>query len=93
MTTEHEHEELSQLAYRLWHERGCPIDSPEVDWLEAERQLSSKVDQSVEQSFPASDPPATHFPDRPPSNADDKWKASKETPLKTPLKGPSSGRH
>jgi DUF2934 family protein len=32
-------EDLSNLAYGLWQERGCPHGSPEVDWLEAERRL------------------------------------------------------
>ncbi len=27
------------LAYQLWLERGAPIGSPEIDWLEAEAQL------------------------------------------------------
>jgi hypothetical protein len=78
------HEAVAQLAYQLWHGRGCPADSSDEDWFEAERRLSadadstlsSKVDESVEQTFPASDPPASHLPDRPPSNAADKWKAS-----------------
>jgi hypothetical protein len=33
-------EDLANLAYGLWQERGCPYGSPEVDWLEAERKLS-----------------------------------------------------
>jgi Protein of unknown function (DUF2934) len=32
-------EDLAKLAYGLWQARGCPYGSPEVDWLEAERQL------------------------------------------------------
>ena len=32
--------ELAALAYRLWQERGCPIDSPDEDWYRAERELS-----------------------------------------------------
>jgi hypothetical protein len=35
-----------------------------------------KVDDALEQSFPASDPPASHLPDKPPANAEDKWKAA-----------------
>ena len=26
-------------AYELWIQRGCPIGSPEVDWLQAEEEL------------------------------------------------------
>jgi hypothetical protein len=28
---------IQLVAYQLWIERGCPIGSPEVDWLEAVR--------------------------------------------------------
>jgi len=34
-------ERISQLAYSLWQQRGCPTGSANEDWLEAERQLSS----------------------------------------------------
>jgi CBS domain-containing protein len=42
------------------------------------RDQSSRdpVDQSSEQSFPASDPPGSHLPDEPPSNAAAKWAAA-----------------
>src|SRR5689334_11491430 len=36
---ENEEERIAQLAYALWQDRGCPIGSPEQDWIEAERQL------------------------------------------------------
>ena len=32
---------IAALAYQLWQARGCPEGSPEVDWLQAVRQLSS----------------------------------------------------
>jgi Protein of unknown function (DUF2934) len=35
-------EHIAALAYFLWQERGCPEGSPEVDWLEAEAELSAK---------------------------------------------------
>jgi len=31
-------EEVRQLAYQFWQERGCPTDSPEEDWFRAERE-------------------------------------------------------
>ena len=31
--------EISELAYRLWVERGCPMGSPEEDWFRAEDEL------------------------------------------------------
>lgn len=34
--------EIAILAYRLWQARGCPEGSPEIDWLEAEKQLRSR---------------------------------------------------
>ena len=31
---------IEKLAYNLWLARGRPVGSPDVDWLEAERQLN-----------------------------------------------------
>ena len=31
--------EISALAYELWIQPGCPLGSPEVDWLRAEEEL------------------------------------------------------
>jgi Protein of unknown function (DUF2934) len=33
-------EEIARLAYVLWQQRGCPPESAETDWREAEQQLS-----------------------------------------------------
>ena len=81
-----EHRSIGELAYRLWQARGCPDGTAEQDWLEAEKQLrgprpvraqsSEAVDDSLKSTFPASDPPASHLPDVPPSNAAAKWKAA-----------------
>ena len=35
------HEDVSELAYALWQQRGCPDGSPEEDWFEAENWLVS----------------------------------------------------
>jgi hypothetical protein len=67
-----------ELAYRLWQERGCPIGRPDDDWFEAERRLRTRgheaesraVDEAASESFPASDPPSTHLPDRRPVNTE-----------------------
>ncbi len=37
---------------------------------------SDALDNSLKETFPASDPPASHRPDEPPSNTDAKWKAA-----------------
>jgi hypothetical protein len=71
----------AQRAFELWQARGCPEGSS----YEAERQLSSsnardlldaQVEESVTESFPASDAPASHLPDIPPSNAAHKWETA-----------------
>ena len=78
---------IAELAYQLWVAGGRPHGSAEVDWVEAERLLSkrdadapteinAKVEASLKDTFPASDPPSSHIPDKPPSNADAKWKAA-----------------
>jgi hypothetical protein len=74
---------IRELAYNLWVKRGKPIGSAEADWFEAERQLTQgqrtearKADEAVKESFPASDPPASGLPDKPPANADAKWAAA-----------------
>lgn len=78
-------EVIAQLAYQLWEQRGCPQGSANADWYEAERRLAdvsmpevleADVEASGVDSFPASDPPATHGVDRRPSNADAKWQAA-----------------
>jgi hypothetical protein len=33
--------EIAVLAYRLWHERGCPSGTDQEDWFRAERELRS----------------------------------------------------
>jgi hypothetical protein len=74
---------LAERAYELWTARGQPHGSADQDWLNAERESRSEtsppaepLDESLAESFPASDPPASHAADRIPSNADDKWRAA-----------------
>ena len=43
----------------------------------AHTSASQAVDLSVDESFPASDPPASRLPDEPPSNAEAKWAAAR----------------
>jgi hypothetical protein len=35
---------VSARAYELWHERGCPVGSPETDWLRAEEELKKQAE-------------------------------------------------
>ena len=39
-------------------------------------RLDERVDQSLRESFPASDSPAVHLSDEPPANAQAKWDAA-----------------
>ena len=34
-----QHEQIEKLAYRMWEERGKPLESPEDDWFPAEQEL------------------------------------------------------
>jgi hypothetical protein len=93
---------VRDLAYRLWEQRGRPQGRGEEDWLAAEKRLgggesaanSRAVDESIRESFPASDAPSTHLPDQPPVNAEEKWAAAAATPKKRRAKnaGDESGR-
>jgi hypothetical protein len=36
------HEQIAMRAYEKWCQRGCPHGSDQLDWYEAERELSSE---------------------------------------------------
>ena len=36
-------EAIARLAYFYWEERGCPNDSPDEDWLQAEAELRNRL--------------------------------------------------
>jgi len=57
------------------HEPKRDHDKPEQH---PKHRQSKAVDESSDESFPASDPPGTHSPDEPPSNADSKWEAARK---------------
>ena len=84
MSTQADVRKQQELAYRLWEERGRPEGRPDEDWFEAERRLrsdqhennSAAVDEAARESFPASDPPSPHLPDKPPINPNKRRKAT-----------------
>jgi hypothetical protein len=41
-TTDCNEVEVREQAYSCWQERGCPVGSPEEDWLRAERELDGR---------------------------------------------------
>ncbi len=38
---------IAALAHELWIERGCPIGSPNEDWLRAEDQLRNRKAEAI----------------------------------------------
>jgi hypothetical protein len=40
---ESRHELVTKLAYELWEKRGCPVGSPDVDWLAAEQAVYASL--------------------------------------------------
>jgi hypothetical protein len=88
-----------ELAYRLWEERGRPEGRADEDWFEAERRLrtdqhetdSAAVDEAMRESFPASDPPSPHLPDKPPANVKKRRQSiARRSPSGSPS-GPRNG--
>lgn len=42
-----DHNDITNLAYKLWMDRGCPIGSPEEDWFRAEKELRGVREPTV----------------------------------------------
>jgi hypothetical protein len=40
---------VSALAHEFWIQRGCPLGSPEVDWLRAEEELRASTSEVPDQ--------------------------------------------
>ena len=47
-------QDIANLAYALWQQRGCPEGSPEQDWIEAERSVRNEPQSTPDQPTPAS---------------------------------------
>ena len=45
-TADPSREDIAKLAYVLWQQHGCPEESAEENWLEAERQLRENGEQA-----------------------------------------------
>lgn len=54
----------------------APFNSANGSFNWAHAPLDSKIDESELASFPASDPPSSHLPDEPASNAAAKWEGA-----------------
>ena len=39
--------EIAVRAHHLWVVRGCPLGSPERDWLQAEKELKKRQGDSI----------------------------------------------
>jgi hypothetical protein len=40
-------QDIANLAYALWQQRGCPQGSSEQDWFEAERKLQNEQSSTL----------------------------------------------
>ncbi len=53
--------EVRQRAYELWQKEGCPHGNADEFWHRACAELAGRetdIDTALEDTFPASDPPA-----------------------------------
>jgi uncharacterized membrane protein len=55
----------------------CSVKAALQGRTKLQQAQSQAIDESLQETFPASDPPASHLPDEPPSNADAKWAAAR----------------
>jgi hypothetical protein len=53
------HEEISQLAHKIWQDTGDSVRGADADWLDAERQLHASAAKSKPDS-PAPEHAASH---------------------------------
>jgi hypothetical protein len=64
MRTPLDRDAIAALAYRLWQQRGCPQDSGEQDWLQAEAMLRAESLRQAEATL--QEYAAAPFADEPP---------------------------
>jgi hypothetical protein len=72
----------TNLRQGLWDQWRCLLaggrESEEgLPGSPAHQRKSRTVDQAIDDSFPASDPPGSQLPDEPPANAAAKWAAAR----------------
>lgn len=71
----------TSLRQGLWDQWKCLLaggrESREgLPGSPAHQRKSHTIDQAIDESFPASDPPGSQLPDEPPANAAAKWAAA-----------------
>jgi hypothetical protein len=73
------HTSLSEGLGDQWRcmSRGRAASAQPLPGSPVHSKASEAVDESVSESFPASDPPASRLPDEPPVNAEAKWEAAR----------------
>jgi hypothetical protein len=49
-----QYDEIANRAYQLWERRGCPIGTPEEDWIRAEEELRGRQQEDLAMSGSAS---------------------------------------
>jgi hypothetical protein len=45
------HDAISKLAHSHWEARGCPVGSPEEDWLRAEAEIRDGIGAGMSQEI------------------------------------------
>jgi uncharacterized membrane protein len=56
----------------------CPVKAAALGQSAELAHQSDLIDEAIDESFPASDPPASRLADEPPINAEAKWAAARQ---------------
>jgi hypothetical protein len=69
-----------------------PREPPLLTEEAAPSRSTTATDDALKATFPASDPPASHLPDRPPANAQAKWQAAEAARSEQPKRATARRR-